>query len=551
MLAAGPCVGTPLAAAEPGEERTFPDSARGEPELGAEESGARLVVWNRYITTFRVPFEDWDPAERAERAAARIRGIPAEDGKWIVARQAQRFGDHEGFALTLNGEFAVRLIAGDADSEAGETLEQAAVAAEARLRAAMESRTLQARWSVFLRGVVFSLGATLVLAACLFLSARLKRRVQGRLENIMTRARAHAVVGGVNLWPILGGLRQVIARMLSWSVIGILLYLWLEFVFHQFPYTEPWGEALGGFLLRVFSTFGWGILASIPGLFAVFVIFALAHAFNRGVGSYFRAVEQGEVEVSWLAVESARATRQLLALLTWVFALVVAYPYIPGSETAAFKGVTVFIGLMVSLGSAGLVNQLMSGLAVIYSDAYHGGDFVRIGEQEGRVRNLGLLATRIEKAGGAEVTIPNAVVTSNTTTNFSRAGEGSSEILATSVTIGYDSPWRQVHGLLKLAAKRTPELAVTPAPLVLQRALSDFYVEYQLVVHLVRREGRAAALSRLHSEIQDAFNEHGVQIMSPHFENQPGEAVVVPREVWFRSPAETEESPATAQKTGP
>jgi small-conductance mechanosensitive channel len=535
-LTAGLCLGTPLAAdPRPLEARTGPRvTLRAEKELDAEERGVPLVVWNRRITVFRVPFEDWDPAERAERAAARILAVPAEQGAWTVAHQPTRVGNYSGFVFTVNGEFAFRLLEGDEDREAGETLEQAARAAEARLREAMDSRIRQSRWPVILKGVLFSIAATLVLFASLFLFVRLKRKLQSSLDPHVTRARARAVVGGINVWPILGGLRQVIA--------GIFSYLWLEFVFHQFPYTEPWGRALGGFLVQVISTFGWGILASLPGLFAVLVVFALAHAFNRGVGSYFRAVERGEVAVSWLAVESARATRQLLALLTWVFALVVAYPYIPGSDTAAFKGVTVFLGLMVSLGSAGLVNQIMSGLAVIYSGAYHRDDYVSIGEQEGRVRNLGLLATRIEKAGGAEVSIPNAVVAANTTTNFSRGGEGRCEILTTSITIGYDVPWRQVHGLLRLAAQRTPELASTPVPTVLQHALSDFYVEYQIFAHLARREGRGAALSRLHAEIQDAFNEHGVQIMSPHFEGQPGREVIVPREAWFRSPSDAEET---------
>jgi small-conductance mechanosensitive channel len=545
---AGPCVGTPLAAAEPDEEGTESTvTAWGDGEPVAE-TGARLVVWNRHITTLRVPFDDRDPEERARRAVARILAVPAEKGTWNVAYQPTKIGEYSGFVFTVNGEFAFRLLEGDSDREAGETLEEAARSAEARLREAMESRVRQGRWPVILRGLAFSIAATFVLVAGLLLFARLRRKVRQRLDPLASRAREHAVVGGVNVWPVLGGLRQVMARILSWSIVGILAYLWLGVVLQQFPYTEPWGEALGSYLVHVLSTFGWGILASIPGLFAVLVVFALAHAFNRGVGSYFRSVERGEVSVNWLAAESARATRQLLALLTWAFALVVAYPYIPGSETAAFKGVTVFIGLMVSLGSAGFVNQIMSGLAVIYSDAYHHGDFVRIGEQEGRVRNLGLLATRIEKPGGEEVSIPNAVVAANTTTNFSRGGEGRSEVLATSVTIGYDVPWRQVHGLLRLAAQRTPQLASTPAPSVFQRALSDFYVEYQFFAQIARREERTVALSRLHAEIQDAFNEHGVQIMSPHFEHQPGEAVFVPREAWFRPPAAPEESSASTEK---
>ncbi len=501
------------------------------------EEAVRLVVWNRHITDFRVTFDNRDPTERARRAVERILGAPDVDGKWSIERRLEELDGQSCYYFTVNDEYAFRMFAGDVDRDAGETLEQAAQEAEARLREVMEARIRHGNWLLVLRGCAVALVTTLVFIAGLVMEARMRRKVQARLDPFLSRARARSVVGGVNVWPFLGGLRQVITRFLNWAIVGILIYLWLWLVLQQFPYSEPWGEALGGFLVQTLSKLGWGILSSVPGLFVVLVIFALAHAFSRGVGSYFRGVERGEVSVSWLPAETARATRQLLALVTWVFALVVAYPYIPGSETAAFKGVTVFLGLMVSLGSAGFVNQVMSGLAVIYSGAYQRGDFVRIGDLEGRVRYLGLLATRLEKPGGEEVSIPNAVVTANTTTNFSRGGEGNSEVVATSVTIGYDVPWRQVHGMLQLAAQKTPQLASAPAPSVLQRALSDFYVEYQLCAHLARREGRSAALSRLHSEIQDAFNEHGVQIMSPHYESQPPEALVVPRAAWFTEPA--------------
>jgi small-conductance mechanosensitive channel len=401
----------------------------------------------------------------------------------------------------------------------------------------MESRVEQTRWQSILRGVLVSLALTVLLFGALIGSARLWRSIQARFVPVLSLAGRRAVIGGINLWPILGALRQLLARALVWSVAGFLVYGWLALVLEQFPYTEPWGDTLGGFVVRMLSGFFWGVLASVPDLFAVAVILALAHAFARGVGAYFLEVERGNVKVSWLAEETARATRQLLTILTWVFAVVVAYPYIPGSDTDAFKGVTVFLGLMISLGSAGLVNQIMSGLTVIYSHAYRRGDYVRIGAHEGRVHQIGLLATKLTTPAGEIVSVPNAVVTANTAVDYSPSEPGAPELLTSAVTIGYDAPWRQVHALLQLAAERTPGLVRDPAPFVLQRALSDFYVEYQLVARLAWREDRPAALSRLLGEIQDAFNQHGVQIMSPHFTTQPQERVVVPRGAWYSPPA--------------
>jgi small-conductance mechanosensitive channel len=234
--------------------------------------------------------------------------------------------------------------------------------------------------------------------------------------------------------------------------------------------------------------------------------------------------------------ETAHPTRRIIVALLWMFALIVSYKYLPGSDSEVFKGVSVFVGLVVSLGSTGVMNQLMSGLMVTYSRALRVGDFVRIGETEGIVIQLGTLSTKIKTLRNEEITIPNALVVSQATTNYSRhAADG---IFApTSVTIGYDAPWRQVHALLLLAAQRTDGVRTEPAPLVLQTELCDFYVKYTLAVCLSRPQQRYTILTTLHANIQDAFNEYGVQIMSPNYEADPNSAKVVPPSRWYAAPA--------------
>jgi small-conductance mechanosensitive channel len=242
--------------------------------------------------------------------------------------------------------------------------------------------------------------------------------------------------------------------------------------------------------------------------------------------------------VPWVHAETANPTKRLAVALLWVFAIVVAYPYLPGSGSDVFKGVSVFVGLVISLGSSGVVNQAMSGLVLMYSRALKPGDYVRVADTEGVVAELGLLSTKICTNKRELVTIPNGVVVGTTTKNYSRlaADGGSGVILHTSVTIGYDTPWRQVHALLLAAAERTPGLRRDPAPFVRQTALSDFYVEYQVNAHLEQPEERVAALSTLHENIQDCFNEHGVQIMSPHYEGDPATPKLVPPERWQMYP---------------
>jgi len=250
-----------------------------------------------------------------------------------------------------------------------------------------------------------------------------------------------------------------------------------------------------------------------------------------------RRVESGEIEVSWLDADTAGPTRRIGNFVIWLFALTAAFPFIPGSDSAAFRGIGVLAGVMLSFGSVGIVNQAMSGLVVIYSRAFHEGDYVKIGDVEGTVTRLGTLSTKVRNVRGEEVTLPNGVVIAAATVNYTRLAGGRGALVTATVTIGYDAPWRQVHALLELAASRTSGLLRSPAPYVVQRALSDWYVEYQLVAHAERSDDQPFALSRLNAAIQDAFNEHGVQIMSPHFVGQPRHVVGVPPERWSPPPA--------------
>jgi small-conductance mechanosensitive channel len=199
---------------------------------------------------------------------------------------------------------------------------------------------------------------------------------------------------------------------------------------------------------------------------------------------------------------------------------------------------------MLTLGSSGLVNQIMSGFMVTYSRALRPGDYVRIGDVEGTVTHLGVLSTKLRTFRGEEATIPNAVVVTQTTTDYSRHAEA--VFTPTSVTIGYDTPWRQVHAMLLLAAQRTSGLRRIPQPYVLQEALQDFYVKYTLFVCLEDQEQRYFTLNMLHAHIQDLFNEYGVQIMSPNYLADPSKPKVVAQRDWYAAPARADEGAQTA-----
>jgi small-conductance mechanosensitive channel len=293
-------------------------------------------------------------------------------------------------------------------------------------------------------------------------------------------------------------------------------------------------------LLGRLSLAGTAILHALPGLFTVLLVALLTQCVTRIVQRLFQAVEGGDLTIPGLYPETAQPTRRLVTVGLWLFALVIAYPYLPGSDSDSFKGVSVFVGLVLSLGSTGQMNQAMSGFTLIYSRALRTGDYVAVGGVEGTVAQLNTLSTKIRTPLGEDVTIPNAVMVSQTVTNYSRFADTDGVFVPAVVTIGYDTPWRQVQGLLLLAAARTPGVRREPAPFVWQMALEDPYVRHTLLFCLERPADRLQTLAAMHANILDAFNEYGVQIMSPRYVVDPGAPKVVPRDQWFSAPASSE-----------
>jgi len=495
---------------------------------------ATLVLWNRPIVVFRIPVGPVSPAERAAGAARRFDALPDDVRPEELVADPAAIGDLRGLLVRARDMVLFGIAEGDLDPTTGESLAEVGQRAVRRLREVMEARVQQRRPTVFLRGVGLSLGAGAILVLLLWLIWRAADRILLRLADA-THRRAVSLVG-VDLRRPIDAVERGLVRVTAWGLGAVAAYLWLAYALSQFPYTRPWAEELKAHLIEVLSDFGARALGAIPGLFAVLLIFLAARFVIRILDIFIQSIEQGAINLRTLPPDTARATRRIVAVLVWVFALTVAYEYIPGSSTEAFKGIGVLIGLMISLGSAGLVNQLMSGLVVIYSRALRPGELVRAGDVTGRVSEVGLLSTKLI-AKGEEITIPNAVLVGTTVTNYSRLGGDDGPVISTAISIGYDAPWRQVHAMLLLAAERTPGIRAQPAPLVLQRALSDFYVEYELRGRLAESAEPMATRSALHAEIQDVFNENGVQIMSPNFEAQPERPVVVPKAQWFAAPA--------------
>ena len=506
------------------------------PVEGAVEP-ATLVVNNRPIVTLRGMFLGRTPQQRVEAARLRIASaLDAETEGSITATTIL-----EGSLIALGGQMLLVITPQDFDELAGESVEGQAQAAVAALDLALAERlelrdTRRMVWAIG-RAIVALLVFLALLAGVRRLYAVIDRVLDRRADLLAGKTTIH---GFALLTPM--QLLTVLRRAAQAALAAIVLfgaYVWLAFVLRQFPFTRPWGEQLGGFLFGSIKAVLGTMISWIPGLFVAALIVVVTRWITGLVTAFFTAVEEGRVTMPEALVETANPTRRIANAVLWMLALVMIYPYLPGSNSPVFKGISVFVGLVVSLGGSGVVGQYLSGLVIMYSRALRVGDYVRFAEHEGVVVALGMLSTKLRTNKREEVNIPNNLLVSTTTKNFSRLAGTEGVILYTTITIGYDAPWRQIHAMLIEAARRTPGLHAEPPPFVNQTALSDFYVEYQLNAHLERPEKRIRVLADLHANIQDVFNEHGVQIMSPHYEADPADKKWVPRERWHEPPAKT------------
>ena len=518
------------------EAQTAAQAATSVVQQEATSEPADLKIANRRIFTMRATVFGSAAPERAEASADRIHELVRRGGPLRVTTQAVPGA----IAVLIDGRTALRVWPDDVDRDAGETSTEVAAVAAASLQRALDEIREGQDARTLLPAVGFSLLATILLAGSLWLLRRCYRWLARRAHAMVQRRFPKQLpdwAGEVVGEAAVAGLFTVPLKLVA-LLLGLLFtYEWAGFVLGRFPYTRPWGEALLGNLLQTLGRFGAAVFEAIPGLLFVALIFVMARIVVRAVRAFFDGVQSGRIRVGLVDDTTARPTGQLLIAGIWLFALVAAYPYIPGSGSEAFKGIGVFVGLMLSLGASGVVNQAVSGLMLMYTRALRPGEFVQIGEYEGTVKSVGFVTTRIETLRREEINIPNAVIATSVTRNYSRLAAEGGIWIATKVTIGYDTPWRQVHALLESAADRTEGVSKEQAPRVRQTALLDFYVEYTLLVCIANPSERVVTLDRLHANIQDAFNEHGVQIMSPNYEADPEGPKVVPRDKWFEPPA--------------
>ncbi|MCI8177769.1 mechanosensitive ion channel family protein [Klebsiella pneumoniae] len=518
----------PAQAAEPRQQPT------------AREQARTVYIFHQPVVMLQATFGQTTPEERVLRTRSALRAFTEDDIRQpLRVVPVIRYGQ-PGRLFMMNGKPVLLLSQGDLDEGDDLTLDQAAQRVLARMEAQRTGLREQFNTRYLLLSAGKALAGALLLALFYYGAFRAWRRVR-RFFLLRILEKRSAIP---QHWRRYLGNIEVRLYAVLVILLGMLAcYLWLSWAFSLFPWTRAWSESLGDWSLGVIRDLSLSIVASLPGLMIVVLIFLLTWLIIRLVKVVLDQVAAGRIQVPGIHPETVSATRRLISVVIWLFALSAAYPFLPGANSLAFKGISVFFGLMLTLGSTGVMTHAMSGLVLIYSRALRKGDWIRLADNEGQVSEIGVLATKILTRENYIVTVPNAVVVSGKIINLSAESADGGVNLTTSVTIGYDTPWRQVHALLELAARRTPGIDQQIAPVVRKLGLLDWYTSYELQVRLLPTTKLPDGRNALHSSIIDVFNEFGVQIMSPNFVMQPKAAVVVPQEAWYAAPAVAPQEP--------
>ncbi len=399
--------------------------------------------------------------------------------------------------------------------------------AEGRPERLVREAGLAGAWTLLLALAVYILFRSLR-----WLRARIELRYHSAIEHVESETFRLISVGSIWL-----AIRFTIRVMTLVAVIA-LVYAYLHIVLDLFPWTRALSASLRSLTGAPLLVLANELVAAIPRLLIIFLIIAVARYIIRLARLFFSAIENGNIKLSGFEAEWSKPTYNIVRVFIVAFAVMVSYPYIPGSQSAAFKGISIFLGVLFSLGSSSLLSNIIAGYTMAYRRAFHVGDRIQVGEVMGNVVKIGLMVTHLRSIKNEELVVPNSLILNSNVINYSSLARERRLILHTTVGIGYETPWRQVEAMLLIAAERTPGLLREPHPFVLQQSLGDYAVTYQLNVFCDKPGEMFKLYTELHRNVLDVFNEYNIQIMTPSYVLDPAQPKVVPREQWFAEPAE-------------
>lgn len=476
----------------------------------------QVMLSGKPVLSIKTRVLSFSPEDRAKTISSRLERLAKDP---LFQPSSLKVVDSENTSDIISGDMVVMSVAeGDALAEGKPRLVLAEEDA-AKIRAAVEARNKEYSMNSLLFGALYSLLATLALVTALVLINHFLPKLIIKMESLRgtyIRSIRFQSIEILNEARIVAVITSLIRGTRFVLLLG-LLYLYIPLVLSFFPWTHGMATKLLDYILTPIEKVGMSFVSYLPKIFFLIVIITIAHYIIKFIKFLFSEVGKQTISIPGFYHDWAEPTFKIVRFLIIAFAAVVAFPYLPGADSPAFKGVSVFLGVLFSLGSTSAVSNIVAGVILTYMRAFKIGDRVKIADTIGDVVEKTLLITRIRTIKNVDITVPNAMVLGSHITNFSSSAHEYGLILNTTVTIGYDAPWRRVHELLIEAAVATENILELPAPFVFQTSLDDFYVSYQINAYTEKPSVMARTYSDLHQNIQEKFNEAGVEIMSPHY----------------------------------
>lgn len=377
--------------------------------------------------------------------------------------------------------------------------------------------------------ILVIVGQFLLFKLTIWLFNKLKARIQ-RLKDTKLKPIS------IQDYELLDTQKQVnllvfLASLLRYAVMLLQLILTVPLLFAIFPQTKDLAYKLFSYIWEPIKSIFLGIVEYIPNLFTIFVIWLAVKYLVRLVRYLASEIQSERLKIGGFYADWAMPTFHIVRFLLYAFMIAMIYPYLPGSKSGVFQGISVFVGLIVSLGSSTVIGNIIAGLVITYMRPFKLGDRIKLNDTTGNVIEKTPLVTRIRTPKNEVVTIPNSFIMSSHTVNFSQSARDYGLIIHSEVSIGYDIPWRKTHQLLIEAALNTPGVVDDPRPFVLETSLQDYYPVYQVNAYIKDANQLAQVYSDLHQNIQDRFNEEGIEIMSPHYiATRDGNETTIPKD---------------------
>ncbi|MDJ0898270.1 MAG: mechanosensitive ion channel family protein [Xenococcus sp. MO_188.B8] len=484
----------------------------------SEVKEASVLLDGETIFTIQASLGEFSPEKRAEDTTSKLETVAQNTS---ISIESLRLDDLEGLQVIQAGDILITGF-GQADAQAAKmTLSELGEERLTQIKEAIsqyrEARTQES----LIKSIIKAFGATIGAAFLIFTLNRLLPSFFARIRNWQQSRISSVDIQGLQFLSSsqINTSIGAIFNIIRFFLILFILYLYIPFLLSSFPWTKPIGiKILDTFWNSVNLIFG-GLIGYLPNVIIIALIAFLAYYSIRFSRFFFNAIKRGRIQMSGFYAEWAEPTSNIVQFLIIALAGILIFPYLPASDSPGFQGVSVFVGALITLGSTTVIGNFVSGIFLIYTRAFQLGDVIQANGQTGRVVEKTILSTRIMTPDNEVITIPNASLFVSDIINYSSVIRDSNKplIVKTTITLGYDVPWRKVHHVLIDAAKSTEGIVNDPEPFVWQTSLDDFYVSYTLKAYTMEPENMGSIYSQLHQNIQDKCNESDIEILSPHY----------------------------------